>query len=98
MSRTVYVQLLDLACGVFLLAAVLTLWRRKLSAIIGLFAVQGAALAVLVAVLGLDRGQAELVALAAGLGALRAELLPWLMHRALRAIDVQWPAQAPGPI
>jgi hydrogenase-4 component E len=84
-SQTIYVQLLDLACGVFLLAAVLTLWRRELATIIGLFAAQGLALAALVTVLGVHRGQVELLALAAGIGALRAGVLPWLMRRALLA-------------
>src|SRR6266545_3210198 len=50
MSETAYVQLLDLACGAFLLAAVLVLWRRRLAVIARLFAVQGGALAGLVAV------------------------------------------------
>jgi hydrogenase-4 component E len=84
-SQTIYVQLLDLACGVFLLAGVLTLWRRELAMIIGLFAVQGLALAALVVVLGVHRGEVELLALAAGIGALRAGVLPWLMRRALLA-------------
>lgn len=85
MSQTVYVQLLDLTCGVFLLTGVLTLWRRELAVIISLFGVQGLALAALVAVLGVHRGEVELLALAAGLGAFRAGVLPWLMRRALLA-------------
>lgn len=36
-------ELLDLAAGLFLLAAVAILWRRDLAAQIGLLAVQGAA-------------------------------------------------------
>jgi hydrogenase-4 component E len=72
LSDTVSVQLLDLACGAFLLAAVLMLWRRELAAIIGLFAAQGVALASLVAVLGLREAHRELLAVAAGVAALPA--------------------------
>src|SRR6266516_1180133 len=67
MNETTYVQLLDLACGVFLLAAVLVLWRRRLAAIVRLFAIQGAALAGLVAVLAVHQHDAELGAVAVGL-------------------------------
>lgn len=83
MTETVYVQSLDLAAGVFLFAAVAMLWRRQLPAMIGLFAVQGVALAAIVAVLGLHEQSAELIAVAIGLGVLRAGVLPLLARRAL---------------
>ncbi len=83
MSETVYVQSLDLAAGVFLFAAVAMLWRRQLPAMIRLFAVQGVALAAIVAILGLHEHSAELVAVAIGLGVLRAGVLPLLARRAL---------------
>jgi hydrogenase-4 component E len=79
----VYIQALDLAAGVFLFAAVAMLWRRQLPAMIRLFAVQGAALAAIVALLGLHERSAELVAVAIGLGMLRAGVLPLLARRAL---------------
>jgi hydrogenase-4 component E len=82
-SQTVYVQSLDLAAGVFLFAAVAMLWRRQLPAMIRLFAVQGVALAAIVAILGLHEHSAELVAVAIGLGVLRAGVLPLLARRAL---------------
>jgi hydrogenase-4 component E len=83
MRETVYVQALDLAAGVFLFAAVGMLWRRELAAMIRLFAVQGVALAAIVAILGLHERSVELVAVAAGLGVLRAGVLPLLVRRAL---------------
>ena len=85
MSETTYVQLLDLACGIFLLAAVLVLWRRRLAAIVRLFAIQGAALAALVAVLAVHQHDAELGAVAVGIGQLRAIALPRLLRPALQA-------------
>ncbi len=87
MSDTVYVQSLDLAAGVFLLAAVATLWRRQLPAMIRLFAVQGVALAAIVTLLGLHQDSAELVAVAVGLGVLRAGVLPLLARKALAGTE-----------
>lgn len=81
----VHVQLLDLACGAFLLTGVLILWRSELAKIVTLFALQGVALAALIAVLGAHEGSAELAAVAVGIGALRAGVLPYLLRRALAA-------------
>lgn len=94
MNETLHVQLLDLACGAMLLAAVLVLWRRELAVIIRVFAVQGLALAGLAAVLAANEGSArmldpasgssaELWAVAAGVLVLRAGVLPYLVRRAL---------------
>ncbi|NKQ52478.1 hypothetical protein HFP15_06260 [Amycolatopsis sp. K13G38] len=89
MTGTGYVQLLDLACGGLLLTAVLILWRRELSVIIRVFALQGVALGALVAVLAAREGTAELWGVAAGILVLRAGVLPWLLRRALaRSGDV----------
>lgn len=83
MSETSYVQLLDLACGTFLLAAVLVLWYRELSVLIRLFALQGVALAGIVAVLAGHERSAELAAVAVGILVLRVGVLPSLLRRAL---------------
>jgi hydrogenase-4 component E len=66
-----------------LLTAVLILWRRELSAIINVFALQGIALTVLVGLIALDEGSVELGAVAVGVLVLRAGVLPWLLRRAL---------------
>jgi len=87
---TTYVQLLDLACGALLLTAVLILWRRELAVIIRVFALQGLALAALVAVLAVHEHSIELGAVAAGIVVLRAGVLPYLLRRALAGSgDVQ---------
>lgn len=83
MNDTVYVQLLDLVCGALLLTAVLILWRRELVVIIRVFALQGLALAALVAVLAGREGAADLWAVAVLILLLRAGVLPWLLRRAL---------------
>jgi len=85
MSGTGYVQLLDLACGAFLLTGVLVLWYRDLSVIIRVFALQGAALAAVVAVQAGHEGSVELAAVAVGTLLLRAAALPLLLRRALAA-------------
>jgi hydrogenase-4 component E len=78
-----FVQLLDLACGALLLTAVLVLWRRELAVIIRMFAIQGVALAGLVAVLAAHERSGELWAVAGGVLVLRAGVLPYLLRRAL---------------
>ena len=82
-GESLYVQLLDLACGGLLLCAVLVLWRRELAVIIRLFAAQGAALAALVAVLAVHQSSVELGVVAIGVLVLRAGVLPWLLARTL---------------
>ena len=83
MSEAVYVELLSLASGIVLLTAVLVLWRRELAAMIRVFAVQGVALAGLVAVVAVHEASAELGVVAVGVLALRAGVLPYLLRRAL---------------
>lgn len=86
MSGGLYTQLLDLACGGFLLAAVIALWQRELAAIIRVFALQGVALAAIAVLLGAHEDRGDLVAVGLGVGILRAGLLPYLMRRALAAL------------
>lgn len=86
MSEGLYTQLLDLACGAFLLAAVVILWRRELGAIVRIFALQGIALAAIAVLLGLHEKRWDLIVVGAGIGVLRAGVLPYLMRRALAAL------------
>jgi len=78
-------ELLDLAAGVFLLAAVAILWLRDVAAQTRLLAVQGSALAAMAVVLGAEQAHPELYAVAAGVGLLRAVVLPALLRRAVNA-------------
>jgi hydrogenase-4 component E len=82
-SSALYLQLLYLLCGGLLLSSVLMLWRRQLSAIVGLLIVQGVLLAGLPALLGARDGGAELYAVAAGVLLLKAGLLPAVLRRVL---------------
>jgi hydrogenase-4 component E len=78
-----YPLYLDLAAGLFLLTAIGVLWRHQLAPMIRLFGVQGAALAAIVAILGIHQRSLELILVAGGLGVLRAVVLPALARRAL---------------
>jgi hydrogenase-4 component E len=80
---TGYVQALDLSCGALLVTAVVIVWRRRLTAIIRTFALQGTALAAIAAVLAAHSGDARLGVVAVGVFALRAVALPRLLSRAL---------------
>ncbi|WP_037622808.1 hypothetical protein [Streptomyces aureus] len=86
MSEGLFTQLLDLACGAFLLAAVIVLWRRELTAIVRVFALQGVALAAIPVLLGVHERRWDLVVVGVGIGVLRAGLLPYLVRRALTAL------------
>ena len=83
MDEALYLQLLNLAAGFLLFPAVLALWRRELSGIIHVLALQGFALAGLTAVRAADQGSVELWGVAAGLLVLRAGVLPFLLRRVL---------------
>lgn len=83
------VVLLDLAAGSLLLTAVLMLWRRELSVIIGLYAVQGVTLAAVVALLAVQERSAELGLAAAGVLVVRAGVLPAVLRRALAAAGTE---------
>ena len=82
-TATAYPLRLDLAAGLFLLSAIGVLWRHQLAPMIRLLALQGVALAAIVAIIGLHQRSVELVLVAAGLGALRAGVLPYLAGRAV---------------
>ncbi|HEX3828231.1 MAG TPA: hypothetical protein VHV82_13275 [Sporichthyaceae bacterium] len=83
MNQGLYGQLIDLGCAVFLLCAVLVLWRRRLSAVVALLAAQGSALAFVVATRGVHAQDGQLIAVAVPVGLLRAVALPALVRRAL---------------
>ena len=78
-----YPLYLDLAAGLFLLPAIGVLWRHQIAPMVRLFGLQGAALAAIVAILGIHQHSIELILVAAGLGVLRAGVLPYLAGRAV---------------
>lgn len=84
MSTALFAQLLYLVCGGLLLSSVLTLWRRQLSALVGLLTTQGVLLAALAALLAANDHSVELYAVAVGVLLLKAIVLPAVLRRVLR--------------
>lgn len=80
-----YVNVLDLAAGGVLLAAVLVVWRSDLAAIVRLLAAQGAALAAIPLIRGAHDQDWALLAVGFAVFAVRAVLLPKLLARAVGA-------------
>lgn len=84
MSRSTYADLLNLLAGAALVAAVLTLWRRKLVAIIRLLAIQGAAVAATGLLIGVHRASSTEILLAVGALILKAGVIPLVLLRVVR--------------
>ncbi|GAA1382585.1 hypothetical protein [Catellatospora chokoriensis] len=79
-------QLLNLACGLFLLTAVGVLWLRQVSALITLLAVQGLALTAIAVLLAAQHRSPETIAVAVGVGVLKAGIIPWMLRRVLARV------------
>jgi hydrogenase-4 component E len=81
MDDVTFAQILGSAAGALLLTAVLLVWRSSLRAAVRLLAVQGAALALLVVVIGIHEREPALLAVAALVLALKAVALPAVLAR-----------------
>jgi hydrogenase-4 component E len=80
-APVVFAELVAFCAGVLLLTGVLIVWRRDLRAIVRLLAVQGVALSLLVAVIGISTSVPELVAVALIVLALKGFALPVVLGR-----------------
>ncbi len=83
MTNNTFSVLVDLAAGGLLLAAVLIVWRRDLTAIIRLLAWQGVALAAIPVLRGVYDGDGALIAVGLAVLVLRVAVLPRLLARAV---------------
>lgn len=81
MSDELSAGLLNLCCGLFLLTAVGVLWRRQVSSLITLLTVQGLTLTGIAALLAAQHRSGEAVAVAIGVGMLKAGVIPWMLRR-----------------
>jgi len=95
MTYSLYAQLVGLFGGVMLLSAVLIVWRRSIAAEVRLLAVQGAALAGLVAVLGVRETSAELLGVAGIVLVLKVVVLPSMLSRAVARHGVDLREETP---
>jgi hydrogenase-4 component E len=85
MSASSYTQLLDVAAGGLLLAAVLIVWRRELRSMVRLLLAQGVALAAIPIIEGAHQHDPALIGVGVAVLALRVVILPGLLARAVRA-------------
>jgi hydrogenase-4 component E len=85
-----WAQLINLLAAVLLLLAFAMLAQRRVFTLINLFAAQGFALACSTAIVAWATGQEHLYGSAALTLLLKVALLPWLLHRLVRQLDVRW--------
>jgi len=85
-----YAQLINLLAALLLLLAFAMLSQRRVLSLIDLYAAQGLALAASTAIVAWGTGQTHLYFSAALTLALKVLLLPWILYRLIRRLDVRW--------
>ena len=85
-----YAQLINLFAAFLLLLAFAMLAQRRVLSLINLFAMQGFSLALSTAIVAYGTHQTHLYWSAGLTLALKVLLLPWLLHRLIRQLDVRW--------
>jgi len=83
MTTSSYASVIEIAAGLVIVAAVVTLWRRSLSAIIKTLAIQGLALGALALFLGLEHRDNVLVGVALLILVAKGVVIPRLLARVL---------------
>jgi hydrogenase-4 component E len=83
-------QLINLFAAVLLLLAFAMLSQRRVVSLIDLFAAQGFVLAMSTAVVAYTTKQSHLYESAALTFVLKVFVLPWLLYRLVRRLDVRW--------
>ena len=91
MSATpLWAQLINLLAAILLLLAFAMLAQRRVLTLINLFAAQGLVLASSTAIVAFATHQGHLYWSAGLTLVLKVFLLPWLLHRLIRKLDVRW--------
>ena len=85
-----YAQLINLLAALLLLLAFAMLAQRRVLSLIDLFAAQGLALAASTAIVAWGTGQVHLYWSAGLTLVLKVVLLPWILYRLIRKLDVKW--------
>lgn len=83
-------QLINLLAALLLLIAFAMLAQRRILSLINLFAWQGALLALSTTIVAWSTGQHHLYYSAGMTLLLKVLLLPWLLHRLIRKLNVRW--------
>ena len=90
MNLPFYVQLINLFAALLLLLAFALLTQRRILSLINLFAAQGFVLVLSTLVVAYSTHQSHLYYSALLTLVLKVLLLPWIMHRLIRALNVRW--------
>jgi len=85
-----YAQLINLLAALLLLLAFAMLAQRRVLSLINLFAFQGLALGISTAVVAWGTHQPHLYWSAGLTFVLKVGVLPWLLYRLIRQLDVRW--------
>ena len=85
-----WAQLINLFAALLLLLSFAMLAQRRVLTLINLFAAQGFALACSTAIVAYATHQTHLYWSAGLTLLLKVALLPWLLHRLIRKLDVRW--------
>ena len=83
-------QLINLFAAILLLLAFAMLAQRRVTSLVDLFGAQGLTLALSTSVVAYTTSQPHLYESAALTLLLKVFLLPWLLHRLVRKLDVRW--------
>jgi hydrogenase-4 component E len=83
-------QLINLLAAVLLLLAFAMLSQRRILSLINLFAAQGLVLAMATALVAALTGQTHLYWSAGLTLVLKVLVLPWILHRLIRRLNVKW--------
>ena len=90
MTLPFYAQLINLFAALMLLLAFAMLTQRRILSLINLFAAQGFVLVLSTLVVAYFTHQGHLYYSALLTLLLKVLLLPWIMHRLIRALNVRW--------
>jgi hydrogenase-4 component E len=90
MSTPFFGQLINLLAALLLLIAFAMLSQRRILSLINLFAAQGLVLAIGTLVVAWSSGQHHLYYSALITLGLKVILLPWILHRLIRRLNVKW--------
>lgn len=83
-------QLINLFATLILMLSFAMISQRRIVSLINLFAMQGAALVAASILLGYATHQPDLYVSAGLTLALKVVLIPWLLHRVIRRLNVRW--------
>jgi len=85
-----YGQMINLLAAIMLLLSFAMLGQRRVLTLINLFMLQGAVLCSSTAIVALVTGQSHLYWSALITLLLKVLLLPWILHRLIRRLNVKW--------